>query len=163
MSRERRPLTEVTRPLPAAGKKSAELAALLDSHRGERHAIVMQDYPDPDALSSAWAHKMISARFGVDCDIVYEGRISHQENLALVQLTELELIRYSEGGDLSQYSGTVFVDNQGTTARLTERFEALGIKPLVIVDHHEPQDRITADFTDLRHIGATATIYTEYI
>ncbi|HJQ68772.1 MAG TPA: bifunctional oligoribonuclease/PAP phosphatase NrnA [Blastocatellia bacterium] len=165
MSRERKPLAEVggkagdVRPL----NKSAELASLLENHRGERHAIVMQDYPDPDAISSAWAHKMIAARYGIDCDIVYEGRISHQENLALVQLTDIELVRCGENGDLSQYEGTVFVDNQGTTASLTDRFDALGVKPLVIVDHHERQDRIEAVYTDIRKIGATATIYTEYI
>jgi nanoRNase/pAp phosphatase (c-di-AMP/oligoRNAs hydrolase) len=143
--------------------KAAELAALLETHRGERHAIVMQDYPDPDAISSAWAHKMIAARYGIDSDIVYEGRISHQENLALVQLTDIELVRYNEGDSLNQYQGTVFVDNQGTTSRLTDRFAAVGVKPLVIVDHHERQDRIEAEFTDIRKIGATATIYTEYI
>jgi nanoRNase/pAp phosphatase (c-di-AMP/oligoRNAs hydrolase) len=165
MSRERKPLTDVSaraggvRPLT----KAAELANILEAHRGERHAIVMQDYPDPDAISGAWAHKMIAARFGVECDIIYEGRISHQENLALVQLTELEMVRYSEGYNLEQYQGTVFVDNQGTTAALTDRFTAVGVKPLVIVDHHEKQDRIQAEFTDIRLIGATATIYTEYI
>jgi len=165
MSRERKPLADVSgktgdvRPM----SRAAELAALLEKHRGERHAIVMQDYPDPDALSSAWAHKLIAARYGIDCDIVYEGRISHQENLALVQLTDIELVRYSEGDDLSHYKATVFVDNQGTTASLTDRFEAVGVKPLVIVDHHERQDRITAEFFDLRKIGATATIYTQYI
>jgi nanoRNase/pAp phosphatase (c-di-AMP/oligoRNAs hydrolase) len=165
MSRERKPLTDVSartggvRPLT----KAAELATFLEAHRGERHAIVMQDYPDPDAISGAWAHKMIAARFGVECDIIYEGRISHQENLALVQLTELEMVRYSEGYNLQQYQGTVFVDNQGTTAALTDRFTAVSVKPLVIVDHHEKQDRIQAEFTDIRQIGATATIYTEYI
>ncbi|HEX5736677.1 MAG TPA: bifunctional oligoribonuclease/PAP phosphatase NrnA [Blastocatellia bacterium] len=165
MSRERKPLAEVggkagdVRPM----SKAAELASLLEDHRGERHAIVMQDYPDPDAISSAWAHKMIAARYGIDCDIVYEGRISHQENLALVQLTDIEMVRYGENGDLSQYDGTVFVDNQGTTASLTDRFDAAGVKPLVIVDHHERQDRIESVYTDIRKIGATATIYTEYI
>jgi len=143
--------------------KAAELAALLEANRGQRHAIVMQDYPDPDALSTAWAHQMIAARFGVECDIIYEGRISHQENLALVQLTDLEIVRYNEGHSLDQYQGTVFVDNQGTTSALTDRFDAIGVKPLVIVDHHERQDRIEAEFTDIRKIGATATIYTEYI
>jgi nanoRNase/pAp phosphatase (c-di-AMP/oligoRNAs hydrolase) len=165
MSRERKPLAEVSgktagvRPM----SKAAELASLLEAHRGERHAIVMQDYPDPDAISTAWAHKMIASRYGVDCDIVYEGRISHQENLALVQLTDIELHRYSEGDNLEQYKGTVFVDNQGTTSCLTDRFSAIGVKPVVIVDHHERQDRIEAEFTDIRKIGATATIYTEYI
>ncbi|HSB12460.1 MAG TPA: bifunctional oligoribonuclease/PAP phosphatase NrnA, partial [Blastocatellia bacterium] len=164
-SRDRRPLTDVSVKSTAAQpmSKSAELSALLEAHRGERHAIVMQDYPDPDAISTAWAHKMISARFGIECDIVYEGRISHQENLALVQLTDVELVRYGDGQSLDQYQGTVFVDNQGTTATLTDRFEAAGVRPLVLVDHHENQDRVHADFTDIRKIGATATIYTEYI
>jgi nanoRNase/pAp phosphatase (c-di-AMP/oligoRNAs hydrolase) len=165
MSRERRTLTEVSGKTAEVVpfKKSAELATLLEKHKGERHAIVMQDYPDPDAISSAWAHKMIAARFGIECDILYEGRISHQENLALVQLTDVELVRYDESCDLKQYLGTVFVDNQGTTSKLTDRFEALGVKPLVIVDHHEPQNRLEAEFTDIRKIGATATVYTEYI
>ena len=165
MSRERRSLAEVSekpqevRPT----SKSAELAELLEEHRGERHAIVLQDYPDPDAISSAWAHKMIAARYGIDCALLYEGRISHQENLALVQLLDIELLRFSEGDDLKQYQGTVFIDNQGTTAALTDRFTAAGVRPLIIVDHHELQDRIEAEFTDIRKIGATATIYTQYI
>lgn len=165
MSRDRKPLTDVSAKSSGAHpiNKSAELTALLEAHSGERHAIVMQDYPDPDAISGAWAHKAISARFGIECDLIYEGRISHQENLALVQLTEVELVRYSDGYNLEQYQGTVFVDNQGTTAALTDRFTAAGVKPLVIVDHHEKQDRIEAEFTDIRKIGATATIYTEYI
>ncbi len=165
MSRDRKPLTDVSAKPQGAHpmSKSAALAAVLEAHRGERHAIVMQDYPDPDAISTAWAHKLIAARFGIECDIIYEGRISHQENLALVQLTELGMVRYTEGYNLEQYKGTVFVDNQGTTAALTDRFAAVGVKPIVIVDHHEIQDRIKAEFTDIRKIGATATIYTEYI
>lgn len=165
MSRDRRPLTDVSAKTSGAQpmSKAAELAAVLEAHRGERHAIVMQDYPDPDAISAAWAHKLIAAKFGIECDIIYEGRISHQENLALVQLTEVGMVRYTEGYNLEQYKGTVFVDNQGTTAALTDRFAAVNVKPIVIVDHHEKQDRIQAEFTDIRQIGATATIYTEYI
>ncbi len=163
MPREHRSLSGVSRAEVVPIKKSAELATLLDAHRGERHAIVMQDYPDPDAISTAWAHKLIAARYGIECDIIYEGRISHQENLALVQLTDIELLRYAEGCDLKQYQGTVFVDNQGSTSKLTDRFAEINVPPLVIVDHHEPQNRIQAVYTDIRKIGATATIYTEYI
>ncbi|HKS42930.1 MAG TPA: bifunctional oligoribonuclease/PAP phosphatase NrnA, partial [Blastocatellia bacterium] len=165
MSRERKSFTDVSGKSNDVRRmsKAAEIVALLEKHRGERHAIVMQDYPDPDAISSAWAHQMIAARYAIESDIMYEGRISHQENLALVQLTDIDLVRYNEGDDLSQYKGTVFVDNQGTTSALTDRFEAAGVKPLLIVDHHERQDRIEAELTDIRKIGATATIYTQYI
>src|SRR5258708_12800339 len=97
MSRDRKPLTDVSAKSSGAHpiNKSAELTALLEAHSGERHAIVMQDYPDPDAISGAWAHKAISARFGIECDLIYEGRISHQENLALLHLTKSELPRYT--------------------------------------------------------------------
>ena len=77
MSTDRKPLAEAgkkgaMRPV----SKSGELEELFERHRGEHHAIVMQDYPDPDAISSGWAHKLMAARFNIDCDIVYEARIS---------------------------------------------------------------------------------------
>lgn len=143
--------------------RASLLAELLERHRGERHAIVLQDYPDPDAISSAFAHRLISARFEIEADLLYKGRISHQENRALVQLVEVPLVRISDETQLKDYQYSVFVDNQGTTSSLTPMLARLGIKPLVIVDHHEIQDVIHAEFEDIRKIGATATIYTEYL
>jgi hypothetical protein len=32
--------------------RSRQLSELLARHKGERHAIALQDYPDPDAMSS---------------------------------------------------------------------------------------------------------------
>lgn len=143
--------------------RSRQLAELLERHRGERHAIVLQDYPDPDAMSSGLAHRMICDRREIEVDILYEGRVSHQENLALLQLLEVPLVRVTDDTDLRVYQHSVFVDNQGTTSTLTGRLAKVGVKPLIIVDHHEPQGIIKAEFEDIRKIGATATIYTEYL
>jgi nanoRNase/pAp phosphatase (c-di-AMP/oligoRNAs hydrolase) len=143
--------------------RTRQLSELLERHRGERHAIVLQDYPDPDAMSSGLAHRMICDKREIDVDLLYEGRVSHQENLALLQLLEVPLVRVSDETDLREYQHSVFVDNQGTTSNLTSRLAKLGIKPLIIVDHHEPQGLIKAEFEDIRKIGATATIYTEYL
>src|SRR5947209_20230593 len=99
----------------AAAKPAAELAQLLEARRGERHIIVLQNYPDPDAISSAFAHQLISARFGIETDIVYTGKISHQQNVALLKLLGINLLLFSAALDLGQYAGAVFVDNQGTT------------------------------------------------
>lgn len=143
--------------------RAKQLAELLERHRGERHAIVLQDYPDPDAMSSGLAHRLICAKREIEVDLLYEGRVSHQENLALLQLLEVPLVRVTDDTDLTVYNHSVFVDNQGTTSNLTARLAKLGIKPLIIVDHHEPQGLIKAEFEDIRKIGATATIYTEYL
>ena len=143
---------------------SQGLAVLLEAHRHERHIIVLQSFPDPDAISAALAHQMIAERYDIHCDIAYDGAISHLENIALVELLKIPLLRVQEKDNLSNYQGSIFVDNQGTTTGLTERLREAGVPVLAIVDHHELQGVIEAPFTDIRTTSsATATIYTEYL
>ena len=151
---DRRPIDKIT----------TKLAEVLTANRGKRHVIVMQDFPDPDAISTAFAHQLISAEFDIEADILYSGRISHQQNIALVRLLGIRLTHYERELDLAQYDGAVFVDSQGTTAdEIVRALEAAGVPPLIIVDHHEPQERLEPEFSDIRPTGAAATIYAQYL
>lgn len=154
-------------PEPAAAAEPLspveELARLLESRRGERHLVAMQDFPDPDAISSAMAYRELARRFEIDSDIVYDGQISHPENLALVNLLEINLMRWDTALNLERYAASVFVDNQGTTTRLSERLKAAGVPTLAVIDHHDPQDLLDPIFTDVRPLGAAATIFAEYL
>jgi nanoRNase/pAp phosphatase (c-di-AMP/oligoRNAs hydrolase) len=149
-------------------QKTAALRQLLEQHRGDRQLIILQDFPDPDALSSAWVYKLIADQFDIRCDIVYAGTLSHQENIALVRLTGLPVQRWSyqaaKEKDLSAYGGVVFVDNQGTTTQLLPLVEHLHIPVAVVIDHHSLQGDLHAEFSDIRpQTRATATILTQYI
>jgi nanoRNase/pAp phosphatase (c-di-AMP/oligoRNAs hydrolase) len=144
-------------------ERAHNFALFLQKHRGERHVAALQDFPDPDAISSALAYRMLAARSDIEVEMLYEGRISHQENLALVQVLDLELTRYTEGMPLGVYDGAVFIDNQGTTTRLMDRLEREGIPTLAVIDHHAPQGLLRPEFTDIRPVGAAATILTDYI
>jgi len=145
-------------------RQATGIGEILASHRGERHVVVIQDFPDPDAISSAYAHKLISAENDIEVDILYSGKISHPENLALVKLLEMDLISYSDVEDMSQYQGAIFVDNQGTTCEtLLKALEAARVPALVVVDHHDLQERLKPEFSDIRHVGAAATIYADYL
>jgi nanoRNase/pAp phosphatase (c-di-AMP/oligoRNAs hydrolase) len=142
----------------------AGIGQVLEAHRGERHLVVLQDYPDPDGISSAFAHQIISAEFDISVDIIYRGRISHLQNVTLVKLLGINLIRYTPAVELAHYAGAVFLDNQGTSAEtITQALEKHGIPPLIVVDHHERQERLAPEFSDIRHVGATATIYAIYL
>jgi nanoRNase/pAp phosphatase (c-di-AMP/oligoRNAs hydrolase) len=143
--------------------RARAFAAFLESHRGEAHIVALQDFPDPDAISSAMAYRMMAARYDIDAEIVYEGRISHQENLALVHILSIKLIRFTESLPLERYDGAIYVDNQGTTTRLTDRLLEQGVPALAIIDHHAPQGIIHPEFTDVRPVGAAATIVTDYL
>lgn len=145
-------------------KQETNLANVLEAHRGERHLVVLHDYPDPDAIASAFAHQLISAAFDIKVDIIYGGEISHQQNIALVKLLAIDLIRYEKSLKLNRYDGAVFVDNQGASSEaIVEALKAAEVPILIVVDHHERQERLQPDFSDLRRSGATATIYAEYL
>ncbi|HEX8361684.1 MAG TPA: hypothetical protein VF613_16325 [Longimicrobium sp.] len=156
---------------PAAGEprlaesaaRASELARLLNGRRGERHLVALQDFPDPDALSGGLAYREIARVFGIEVDVMYDGQISHPENLALVNLLELSVIRYEEGMELEGYSAAVFIDNQGTTTHLTERLAAAGVPTLAVIDHHDPQDVLDPIFSDVRPVAAAATLLAEYL
>lgn len=140
------------------------LGEVLAAHRGERHIVVLQDFPDPDALASAYAHQLISAAYGIQTDLVYAEQISHVQNVALVRLVGLNVIRWNPSADLRKYQAAVFVDNQGATAlRLVEALERAEVPALLVVDHHELQERLHPQFSDIRRVGATATLYAEYL
>ena len=148
--------------------KVAELRLILEGHRGERQLIVIQDFPDPDALSSAWAYLLIAQEYHIQCDIIYAGTLSHQENIALVKLTNLPAKRWSvqtlKERDFSVYQGCVLIDNQGTTTQLMSFVKQAQIPIVVLIDHHSSQGEIEAEFKDIRpHTRATATILTQYL
>ena len=144
--------------------KFEELRSILEKHHGERHAIILQDYPDPDAISSAYAHQMLAAAFDIQTDILYADRISHPQNIAMVRLLEIDVQRFDPDMDIGVYDGAVFIDNQGTTAQtiLADLVEKQ-IPAVLVIDHHSPQEGFQPEFSDIRKIGAVASMYVEYL
>jgi nanoRNase/pAp phosphatase (c-di-AMP/oligoRNAs hydrolase) len=148
--------------------KAEELKQVLEKHRGDRQLVLLQDFPDPDALSCAWAYQLIARQFEIRCDLVYAGTLSHQENIALVKLTGLPVQRWTvqtvKSKDLSVYHGYVLIDSQGGTTQLLPLVQQSGLAPVVVIDHHTIQADLHPEFVDIRsQTRATATILTEYI
>jgi nanoRNase/pAp phosphatase (c-di-AMP/oligoRNAs hydrolase) len=151
---------------PADGSemgRAKQLFDLLESRRGECHIVAIQDFPDPDAISSAMAYREIARRFDIRADIVFDGQISHPENLALVNLLEIELRAFSDKLALDRYDAAVFVDNQGATTRLTPRLKQAGVPTFAVIDHHDPADLLDPVFSDVRPVGAAVTLFVEYL
>ncbi|MEH1910876.1 MAG: bifunctional oligoribonuclease/PAP phosphatase NrnA [Nostoc sp.] len=151
-----------------AQQKSEELQKTLLAHRHDRQLVILQDFPDPDALSCAWAYQLIAQQYDIKCEIIYAGALSHQENIALVRLTNLPIQRWTlqtlKTKDLSSYQGFVLIDNQGTTSQLLSSVQQAGIPLVVLIDHHSIQGDLQSEFEDIRpYVRATATIFTQYL
>ena len=117
------------REVAVVQSKAQKMAELLGAHRGERHLVVLHDFPDPDAISAAYAQRLINAQFEIETDIIYNGKISHPQNIALVRLLGLKLIHYEPSLNVGHYQAAIFVDNQGTTAEeIVQALEAAGCR-----------------------------------
>ena len=144
------------------------LEKLLKKHSGSHQLVLLQDFPDPDALSAAWAYRLIAGAYSIQCDIYYSGTLSHQENIALVKLTNLPAKRWPTQAkdipDLSQYQGYVLIDTQGTTSHLTKIVKEAELPLILVVDHHASQGKLNAELADIRpDIHATATMMAQYL
>ena len=160
--------SSTTVSVPSPPSKVEQLREVLERYRGSRQLIVLQDFPDPDALSTAWAYSLIAEQFAITTDIVYAGTLSHQENIALVRLTDLSCQKWDvsslRSDDLKEYDGAVFVDHQGTTSQIAPLVHDANLPLVVLVDHHSLQNIYQAEFEDIRTgAAATATIFAEYL
>lgn len=143
--------------------KAEEFAAFLAEHKGERHAVVLQDFPGQDAISCGFAYQVLAETHDIETTLIFGGRISRQENIALISLLDIELLAWGpEPIPPDRFQGAVFVDNQGATSTLTERIEEMGIPILAVIDHHADQQRLKPAFMDLRTVGACAAIFASY-
>lgn len=124
-------------------------------------AVFMHDNPDPDAIASAVALRNIAQARGLEADACYFGEISHQENRALVNLLDLDLVHFAPGEFTSEaYDGIALVDHArpGINNQLPPE-TAVDI----VIDHHPPREPVEAVFQDLRSdVGATSTLLADY-
>jgi|APHM01.1.fsa_nt_gi Exopolyphosphatase-related proteins len=124
-------------------------------------AIVMHDAPDPDAIASALSLVELADSVDVDADPCYYGSISHQENRALVNLLDLDLIELESNTDVETYDSVALVDHSRPGVND-------GLDPAttvdIVIDHHPPRAHVEASFVDLRrNVGATSTIFADYL
>ena len=138
--------------------KEKQLREILRKVQGKM-AIILQTNPDPDSIASGLALRHYARTFGVDSDLIYDGHIGHQQNRALVNLLNIELIR-ADGVDLNEYAAHALVDvsTHGNCALPED------IVPTIVIDHHSVMSGdAKAEFKDIMSVGATATILTNYL
>ena len=142
------------------------LVNMIKESDGKEMAIFLQDNPDPDAIASGLTLQYICKYCDLESKLYYGGAISHQNNRALINLLNLDLIsiKTEEAAmDVVRSSGKVALIEASIPSRNNVLPE--GVTPNLIFDHH-PVDTnlVKGDFVDIQtDIGATATIMTKYI
>jgi nanoRNase/pAp phosphatase (c-di-AMP/oligoRNAs hydrolase) len=97
----------------------------------------------------------------VPATIAHVHPISRAENRALVKLLSIQMLHVSEPRELERFAQISIVDASAPESSIEL---PPGLKVFSVVDHHRSQLEIDAPYVDIRpEIGATATIYSEYV
>lgn len=124
--------------------------------------IVMQNYPDPDAIASAAALRILAHHIGdISVTITSSGVVGRAENQALMKYMHLPFRRLYEI-EPAQFDQIAMVDTQPQTGNngLPDDY------PVHVVFDHHPIRKATRSvpFHDVRsHYGSCATILHEYL
>jgi nanoRNase/pAp phosphatase (c-di-AMP/oligoRNAs hydrolase) len=136
-------------------QKIKELKALVGEN--DRIAIVLQDDPDPDAMSSAIALRALLGRNKQTTPIFAFKPVTRPENRTMTHLLEIQVAE-ANTDELKSYDKIAMVDVE--PAYFGERLPRADI----VIDHHPGYATGVSPFEDVRvGYGATATIMTEYL
>ncbi len=137
------------------------LLEFLDRHREELSPLLIltHDFPDPDALASAFAlQHLAQSAFGISSRIACEGEIGRTENKTMVRLLRIPVRRFRRAW-LKQFPAIALVDTQPV-------FEnnpfPRNRRATIVVDQHGSVTPPEADFVVVdRDCGATCVIFAQ--
>src|SRR5216684_8725390 len=127
---------------PALTKqKIKELRAMVSE--GDRVAILLQDDPDPDAMSSAMALRTLLGRNKQTTPLFSFKPVTRPENRTMVHLLEIE-IQQADTDELREFDKIAMVDVE--PPYFGERIPRADI----VIDHHPNYASGLAPFEDIR-------------
>ncbi len=136
-------------------QKIKELHSLVGD--SDRVAILLQDDPDPDGISSAMALRTLLGRNKLTTPIFSFGPVTRPENRNMVRLLEID-IEQADTEQLRSFEKIAMVDVQ------PPYFNGRLHRADIVIDHHPGYPPGGAQFEDVRtRYGATATLMTEYL
>lgn len=138
------------------GKDPKELVDLLKDHK-----VYLQthNFPDPDAISSAFGLQKFLEYYNVESTICYVGSIDRFNTRKMMDAFGIDIYSYDEIDDMKDSDYIVHVDCQKPNANTTD----LPGKEIGCVDHH-PVFEKTEDYiySDILITGACASIVASY-
>lgn len=119
--------------------------------------ILIHQDPDPDALASAMAIRVLLRREPNQAPILTLDEITRPENRRMAELLDIQVTQVTKA-ELLAFDRIICADMQ------PRDFKGLECPRLAVIDHHPPESGYDAEYLDIRpHYGATATLLTEYI
>ena len=132
-----------------------QLVALL---KGHKNYIQTHNYPDPDAVASAFGLQYFLRQHGVDAVICYDGTVDKLSTKKMFDVFQIEVLPADQIEDMTEEDYIVAVDSQKYNANLTD----LAGDEVACIDHHPTFIECAYQYGDIRKAGACSSLIAQY-
>lgn len=127
--------------------------------RGPKIYIQTHNFPDPDAIGSAFGLQRLLEHYGLKPILCYEGRIDKLSTSRMLEEFGIEIHSYEEiRSSMTETDPIICVDSQKNGGNI---LDFLGDE-IACIDHHPTFVPVEYLYSDVRIVGACATLITEY-
>lgn len=136
-----------------------QLNELVELCRQRDVYIQTHNFPDPDAIGSAFGLQRLLACFDIPARIFYDGRIDKVNALKMLSAFGIQMYSYEEvQEELDDQDYIICVDSQKNAGNITD-YEG---QEVACVDHHPTFAEAQYLYKDVRITGACASLIAEY-
>ncbi len=131
---------------------------LVDLLRNHKNYIQTHNFPDPDAIASAFGLQYFLKQHGVPAQICYDGKVEKFSTRKMFDVFGIEILSADEISDMTATDYIVTVDSQKYNANLTD---FVG-NEVACIDHHPTYTECSYAYKDVRMVGSCSAIIASY-
>lgn len=131
---------------------------LVELLKGHKTYIQTHNFPDPDALGSAYGLQQFLKYHGVETSLCYDGSISTLSARKMIEEFEIEVTNAADLPEMKEEDYIVLVDGQKYNANFTD---LIGDE-VACIDHHPTFVECEYKYSDIRLVGACSSLIAEY-
>lgn len=126
----------------------------------KNHKVYLQthNFPDPDALASAFGMQVFLKANGVDTTICYAGKIEKNSTKRMIEEFGIEVVHIDDLPHMVEKDYIVTIDAQKYNSNITD---FIGDE-VACIDHHPTMIPCAYEYSDIRICGACCSIVTDY-
>ncbi len=121
--------------------------------------IQTHNFPDPDAIASAYGLQYLLKNREIEAVICYKGKIDRMSLRHMLEFLDIKISNIDELNELKDDDEIILVDAQKGNANIID----ITGDEIACIDHHPTYENIKYRFADIRnHVGACASIVASY-
>ena len=135
------------------------LDELVQLCQGHEVYIQTHNFPDPDAIASAFGLQRLLGLYGIESTLCYDGRIDKLSSSKMLDMFQIRMQSYeSLAPGMRETDRIICVDSQKHGGNVTD---FIGDE-VACIDHHPTYVPVEYLYQDVRITGACATLIAEY-